>query len=90
MKKKDKDLIKSNIEDDNRVIANMNIDGMQMHNRHMNAKPLYDESKQPVQELNKRELRRISLSATLGGLLVGLVFLIVFLLFIMFCVYIWF
>lgn len=88
--KKEKKFKKINVEDDNRVIANMNIDGMEMYNKGMTGEPLYNESKEPIEELDKKELRRITLSATLGGLLVGLVFLTAIFLFIMFCVYIWF
>lgn len=88
--KKEKKFKKINVEDDNRVIANMNIDGMEMYNKGMTGEPLYNESNEPIEELDKKELRRITLSATLGGLLVGLVFLTAIFLFIMFCVYIWF
>ena len=88
--KKEKKFKKITVEDDNRVIANMNIDGMEMYNKRMTGEPLYNESNEPIEELDKKELRRITLSATLGGLLVGLVFLTAIFLFIMFCVYIWF
>lgn len=87
MKNDDKNTSKRNEEDANRVVANMNIEGMPWH---LSSKPLYDESKEPVPELDKKELRRLTLSATLGGLLVGAVFLIAIFLFILFCVYIWF
>jgi len=44
----------------------------------------------PLTELNKKELRRVAANATLAALLVGSVFIIVFFLFIMFCVNVWF
>lgn len=93
MRKDDKDIKRNEEEDDNRVIADMNIDGMQPHNVmrwDIPVKPLYEESKMPVPELSKKEIRRITASATLGGLLIGTIFLIIFFLFIMFCIHIWF
>lgn len=87
MKNVDKNITEQNEEDTNRVVANMNVEGMPWH---LSSKPLYEESKEPVPELDKKELRRLALSATLGGLLVGAVFLIAIFLFILFCVYIWF
>lgn len=76
-------------DDDNLVVANMNIEGMPWYRP---GKPLYEESGEnpPLPELDKKELRRITLTATLGGLLIGAVFIFVFFLFIMFCVHIWF
>ncbi|HPU63446.1 MAG TPA: hypothetical protein PK304_04770 [Mobilitalea sp.] len=78
-------------EDDNLVVANMNVEGMPWYR---GGKPLnIDEGngeRPPLPELSKKELRRITLSATLGGLLVGLVFVLVLFLFIMFCVHVWF
>lgn len=79
----------NNDNDDNLVVANMNIEGMPWYS---SSKPIYEETEgdMPLPELSKKELRRITLSATLAGLLVGSVFLIIFFLFIMFCVHIWF
>lgn len=86
--KKERNKIKGlDNEDDNRVIASMNIEGMPWHAK---GKPVYEESKEPVPELSKKELRRLTLTATLGSLLIGAVILFVFYLFILFCVYVWF
>jgi len=74
-------------EEDKMVVANMNIEGMPWHLR---GKPVFEESKEPLPELTKKELRKITLSATLGALLIASVFGVVFFLFIMFCMYIWF
>lgn len=87
MKNRDKDIEKRNEEEDNRVVANMNIEGMPWH---VSGKPLYQESKEPIPELDKKELRRLTVSATLSGLVIGAVFLIIFFLFILFSIHIWF
>lgn len=87
MRNKDYDTDNVKNEEDDMVVANMNIEGMPWHLR---GKPVYEESKEPQPELTKKELRRLTLSATLGGLLIASVFIFVFFLFVMFCVYIWF
>lgn len=74
-------------DEDSRVVADMNVEGMPWH---LPGKPLYEESKEPLPELDKKELRRLTLSATAGGLLIAVVFLVIFFLFVMFCIYIWF
>ncbi|CRZ35135.1 hypothetical protein DFR55_1042 [Herbinix hemicellulosilytica] len=78
-------------EDDNLVVANMNVEGMPWYR---GGKPLNineeNGDRPPLPELSKKDLRRITLSATLGGLLVGLVFIFILFLFIMFCVHVWF
>lgn len=87
-KEKDMDQMeKAPDSEDNRVIADMNIEGMPWY---VKAKPLYEESSEPVPSLSKKELRRLTFSATLAALLVASVFLVVFFLFILFCVNIWF
>lgn len=87
MKNNDRNKDKANDKDDKLVVANMNIEGMPWH---VQGKPLYEESKEPVPELDKKELRRLTLNATLSGLIIGAIFLIVFFLFILFSIHIWF
>ena len=87
MKNNDRKKDKANDKDDKLVVANMNIEGMPWH---VQGKPLYEESKEPVPELDKKELRRLTLNATLSGLIIGAIFLIVFFLFILFRIHIWF
>lgn len=87
MKNNDRKKDKANDKDDKLVVANMNIEGMPWH---VQGKPLYEESKEPVPELDKKELRRLTLNATLSGLIIGAIFLIVFFLFILFSIHIWF
>jgi hypothetical protein len=73
--------------EEDRVIADMNIEGMPWY---VKGKPLYKESSEPVPTLSKKELRRLALSAMTASLLIASVFLVVFFLFIMFCINIWF
>ncbi len=87
MKNEDIDIKEEDNSKEKRVVADMNIEGMPWY---VKSKPLYDENKEPNIELDKKELRRLTLSATLGGLLIGAVFMIVFFLFILFCILIWF
>lgn len=86
MKNEDRNTIQGD-EEKTRVVADMNIEGMPWH---LPNEPLYQRSEESVPELSKKELRRITFSATLAGLVIGVVFLIVFFLFIMFSIYIWF
>lgn len=83
----DRKRTKPNKEEEDRVVADMNVEGMPWH---LPGKPLYEKSKEPATELDKKELRRITFSATLGGLLIGAIFLIVFFIFIIFSIHIWF
>ena len=85
MKKKREEFV-----DDGRTIANMNVDGM----------PWYDEKTEEVKRMNASkselpELDREGKMALLWGvigaaLLIGAVFAVAMLLFILFCVNIWF
>ena len=105
LRRKDKNTEKQKFEDNDRVVANMNIDGMPFssiprigshgdnNNNRNPGDSSYNQAKEnddTFLELNKKELRRVTFSATLAGLLIGLVFLVVFFLFVMFCIYIWF
>ena len=72
-------------DDDGRVIAKMNVDGM----------PWYVEAakkKQSSQELNltKEESRAILWGTLKAGLLIAGVFVVAALIFILFCIYVWF
>lgn len=105
MRRKESNTRKQKIEDNDRVVANMNVDGMPFSrmprigsrgDKNNNRNPSdssYNQAKEnddTFLELNKKELRQVSFSATLAGLLIGVVFLVVFFLFVMFCIYIWF
>ena len=70
--------------DDGRTIANMDVDGM----------PWYYRKTAPSEEgttpMSKEELRAYKWAAVKSGLLVALIFGVVFALFIAFCDFIWF
>lgn len=76
-------------DDDGRVIANMNVDGMpwfvEDHKRKQERKKNNDFS-----DLSKEETRAIVWGTIKAGLLIASVFLIAALIFILFCIHIWF
>lgn len=74
-------------DDDGRVIANMNVDGM----------PWFVESARKKQEssgseldLNKEETKYVIWGAMKAGLLIAGVFILGALIFILFCLFVWF
>ena len=80
---------KKHYDDDGRVIASMNVEGM----------PWYVEDHKRKQErlknndlndLSKEETRAIIWGTVKAGLLIAGVFLVAALIFILFCIYIWF
>ncbi len=97
---------KDDFEDDGRVIADMNLEGMPWNNPKpyrlgFGRKPggnmpgaRQDEDNtntQPeIPPLTKKETRRIAANAMLAGLGVAMVFVIAAALFILFCVHVWF
>ena len=74
-------------DDDGRTVADMSaLDGKQPYRQ-----PPGGTSPPPAPvEWSKRELRQAALNATLAGLAIGLVFIIAFALFILFCIHVWF
>jgi hypothetical protein len=73
--------------DDGRTIANMNVDGMPWYIDE--AKRKKTESEPPMQ-LSRKERRAMLTGIMAAVLLVGLVFAVAILLFILFCIHIWF
>ena len=73
--------------DDGRVVAKMNVDGMPWYMR-AEKKDLPENS--DISDLSKGETWQIVKGAVKAGLLIGSVFFVVFLAFILFCVYVWF
>lgn len=73
--------------DDGRVVAKMNVDGMPwyMRNERQNSPEHND-----LSDLSKGETWEIIKGTVKAGLLIGSVFFTVFLLFILFCIFIWF
>lgn len=79
-KKKDK------IVDDGRVIAKMNVDGMPWYSKNV---PSQTESTEEPIELTKKEKRAMIRGVLAAALTVGLVFIAVFAIFILFCLKVW-
>lgn len=73
--------------DQNRVVADMNIEGMPWHSK---GKPLFEESKEAQAPLSKKELWGLTFNALIAALFIALVFIGGFYLFIQFCILIWF
>ena len=79
---------KTHDDDDGRVVAKMNIDGMPWHVRgRRQEKP---ESASDLSDLTREENMAIIAGTVKAGLLIGAVYFVVFLLFILFCVFVWF
>jgi hypothetical protein len=77
---------KKPIDDDGRVIANMNIEGTPWYidkSREPNS-PLSNEP-----ELSRKETFYLMRSALTAGLIIGMVFITIFFAFILFCTRIW-
>ena len=75
-------------DDDGRVIANMNVDGMPWYTGDDRRRKGGAES--DTNDLTKSETRAIVAGAMKAGLLVAGVFLVAALIFILFCVFVWF
>ena len=74
-------------EDSGQVIANMNVDGMPWYNKRETAQIPGSTEKVPM---TREERRAYILAAIRSGLLILLVFAVVFFLFLLFCDTIWF
>lgn len=87
MEKEDKNEEKLLEPEEDRVIADMNIEGMPWH---IPGKPLYEENRELLPPLTGKETFRLTLNALAAALLIAFLFLGVFFLFILFCIHIWF
>lgn len=76
-------------EDDGRTIANMNVDGMPWYDPHAEDR-MEEQSSGPQYRMTKEEQRAYTWAAVKAGLLVVLIFAVVFGLFIAFCDFVWF
>ena len=76
-------------EDDGKTIANMNVDGMPWYNRYTADRPEQDPDAEPT-PMTREEQRMYTWAAIKAGLLVVLIFAVVFGLFIAFCDFVWF
>lgn len=77
-------------DDDGRVIASMNVDGMPWYQRSQRFDRNRREQASDFSDLTKEENREIVKGAMKAGLLIAGVFILAMLLFILFCLYIWF
>lgn len=75
-------------EDDGRTIANMNVDGMPWYDSRLEKQD--DMPEVEHYQMTKEEQRMYTWAAIKSGLLVALVFAVVFGLFIAFCDFVWF
>ena len=73
--------------DDGRVVAKMNVDGMPWY---MRAQQQNVPENNDLSDLTKGETWEIVKGTVKAGLLIGGVFFVAFLLFILFCVFVWF
>ncbi|MFT4143983.1 MAG: hypothetical protein QM644_05955 [Mobilitalea sp.] len=74
------------VDEDNRVIANMNIEGMPWHT---SSKPVYKKSEESIEPLGKKETRNLIFSSMAAALFFGFIFIFIFFLFILFFTKIW-
>ena len=78
-------------DDDGRVIANMNVDGMPWYQRsERQTSPIPKGRSDCFSDLTKEETREIIRGALKASLLIAGVFILAMFLFILFCLYIWF
>ncbi len=73
-------------DDDGRVVAKMNVDGMPWYMRSQQEMPENND----LSDLSKGETWEIVKGTVKASLLIAGVFMVAFLLFILFCIYIWF
>ena len=73
-------------DDDGRVIANMNVDGMPWY---VDAAKKKEASSQEL-DLTKEESKAVLWGTVKAGLLIASVFVVAALIFILFCIHVWF
>ena len=78
---------KNYADDDGRVIANMNVEGMPDYSPHQ---PLSDSNGQELPPPTKAEMRSLMANAVLAALAIAGVFILAMFLFILFCTEVWF
>ena len=83
---------KDDFEDDGRVIANMNVDGMPWHDRSaaFSDGADSDRNREELQKLTKKQTFFMILGVLGAALAVAAVFAVGYLLFILFCQHVWF
>ncbi len=78
---------KKKFEDDGRVVAPMNVEGMPWYQDGLGNPASQDSNRQP---LSRKETIRVSFYSVLAGLSVALIFILGLLLFILFSIHVWF
>ena len=77
--------------DDGHTIASMNVEGMPWYrSERPDQPPRQDDDKRPGDGLTRRQMRMYTASALKAGLLVALVMCLGIVLFVAFCVFVWF
>jgi len=74
-------------DDDGRVIANMNVDGMPWY---MESAAKKQGSDADLSDLSREETKELVKGAIKAGLLIGGIFILACFLFILFCIFVWF
>ena len=77
-------------DDDGRVIASMNVDGMPWYQRGERFDRNKREQASDFSDLTKEETREIVKGALKASLIIAGIFILAMLLFILFCLYVWF
>ena len=77
-------------DDDGRVIASMNVDGMPWYQRSERFDKHRREQASDFSDLTKEETREIVKGALKASLMIACVFILAMFLFILFCLYVWF
>lgn len=77
-------------DDDGRVIASMNVDGMPWYQLSQRFEHNKREQASDFSDLTKEETREIVKGAMKASLLIAGIFILAMLLFILFCLYVWF
>jgi hypothetical protein len=77
-------------DDDGRVIASMNVDGMPWYQRSERFDKHRREQASDFSDLTKEETREIVKGALKASLMIAGVFILAMFLFILFCLYVWF
>ena len=77
-------------DDDERVIANMNVEGMQWYNKSIRQKIFNRYYNTYLPELTRSEARQYTWYSFLAALIIVSVFSTTWVLFTLFCIYVWF
>jgi hypothetical protein len=77
-------------DDDGRVVCNMDVDGIRMHDKRVRREQRQIQKVAQGNQMTKAEARQFTWYAVLAGLLIASVFSVTWILFILFCTQIWF